>query len=66
MKEITEETSIIVCKECKQTKVRRLDGMFDTKNKRWTDEKGVVFNGHCCPDCHREKQKLNKKNKKTK
>lgn len=57
------ETSVIVCKICKQMKTRYQNGMFDIKSKRWVDEHGKLFNGKVCPECHKNKVKEQIKNK---
>lgn len=54
---MTQEISQIICKVCKQIKSRLQAGKFDEKNKKWVDEKGKLFNGKVCPDCHRDKMK---------
>ena len=57
------ETRKIVCKECRQEKIWKLDGLFDGKNKRWINDDGLLCNGvkHCgvC-NKNRVKQKMQK------
>lgn len=55
------------CKVCKELKNRILDGSFDSKNKRYVDENGWLWNGSKCPQCQltsvREKMKLKREKK---
>lgn len=57
------ETSTILCKVCKELKIRVQDGTFDGKNKRWRNESGQLFNGKICPTCEltRVKNKMKEK-----
>lgn len=59
----TKEQNLIRCKVCGEMKLRIQDGMFDHKNKRWRDEKGGLFSGRTCPDCHRKIQAELQRNK---
>ncbi len=44
---------------CGELKIRVEDGYFGTsKNKRYVDENGKLWNGRkCCPQCHKNKVK---------
>jgi len=56
--ESTKETSVIVCRHCKKTKVRTFVSFYPNgKDKRWIDaETGREFNGRLCPPCDSEKK----------
>ncbi len=57
-----QETSVINCKSCGETKTRILAGKYASgKDKRWVDENGKQFCGFLCPDCKRNKVKLEKR-----
>ncbi len=64
-----EETSVVVCKVCNETKTRIQDGMFDHKNKRWRSEDGLLWNGRKCGECvqkiQAEYKRIKKENKTT-
>lgn len=59
------EQNIRLCKVCRIMKNRVLVGKFDAVNKKWADEKGKLWNGSVCPDCHRvhTKSLMSKKRK---
>ena len=61
--ENNKETSYIVCKHCKQEKIRTFVSYYpNNKDKRWIDAKtGREFNGRLCPPCDSEKKSRNKK-----
>lgn len=48
---------------CGNLKVRRQVGTFDGKNKRYIDEDGRLWNGRVCPVCHKNKVKVQVKEK---
>lgn len=48
-----EESNVTTCRVCNQLKVRKQDGLFKSKNKKWVDETGHQWNGRTCPDCNR-------------
>lgn len=60
------EKNIKQCKVCGQLKERILAGKFDTKNKKWTNEQGKLWNGHTCPECHKNKTKTHLRVKRAK
>jgi len=46
-----------VCKICGQSKLRTRSGVFTKKvgkSPRWLGESGLLWNGLCCPECHRK------------
>ena len=51
-----QETSIIVCKHCGETKTRVLDGRFpNKKDQKWINpDTGKQWSGHTCDLCHKE------------
>jgi hypothetical protein len=51
------EQNMTECRICKQLKLRIQDGKYNTKDKRWKDSTGGLWNGHYCPDCNRERIK---------
>lgn len=56
------EFSIIVCKQCGETKKRINAGKYaNGKDIRWVDETGKQFNGLTCPSCHKNKVKNKKR-----
>lgn len=46
---------------CQGIKVRKVDGSFDGRNKRYVDEHGRLWNGRVCPGCHKHKVKVKTK-----
>jgi hypothetical protein len=50
---------------CGKLKLRKHVGTFDGKNKRFVDESGRLWNGRKCPDCHKNKVKVDTKEKRT-
>lgn len=42
----------IVCKLCKEEKIRYRMGLFNHKSPRYIDDKGKYFNGMVCPQCN--------------
>lgn len=58
------DTSIVKCKNCGQTKKRILSGRYPNNDKRWVDDSGLEWNGHTCPICHQNKVRQRKQNKK--
>ncbi len=54
----TKESDLSTCRgSCEKLKVRKHDGSFDGKNKRFVDADGKLWNGRICPDCHKDKVK---------
>lgn len=52
------EKQVKLCKVCGQLKTRIFAGKYNKKDKTWKDESGEGhWNGHVCPDCHRERCK---------
>lgn len=46
------------CKVCGEFKLRMRNGTFpNQKDSKFTDEKGVQWNGNTCPTCHNGKLK---------
>lgn len=52
-----------LCKLCGQIKTRYFDGKFNKKDKKWRDAGGSLWNGHVCPDCHRDRCKERQRSK---
>jgi Zn finger protein HypA/HybF involved in hydrogenase expression len=52
------EANLHKCKQCGNLVLRKLDGNFPSKNKKWVDEEGKLWRGKICPKCHRHNQKL--------
>lgn len=52
-----EEVNSTTCRGCWQIKPRACVGKFVSKNKKFQDEKGELWNGLICPECHRANQK---------
>ena len=50
-----QETQEKLCKACGQIKTRFFAGKFNKKDKKWLDADGSLWNGHVCPDCHRDR-----------
>lgn len=62
--EVKKETSIIVCKSCKQPFERIMAGKYpDGRNKKWVDAEGREFCGLTCPSCHSSRVAVRNKNK---
>ena len=62
---MSEDSSVLKCRHCGETKKRFLDGRYPKSvNKRWCDENGKEWSGHTCSDCHADKVKLRKQLKK--
>lgn len=46
------ESNKTICKRCKELKIRIEDGKYpDSKNKRYKDETGKLWNGKVCSQC---------------
>lgn len=60
-----EESDFSTCRRCGAGKLRKYVGMFDHKNKKYTDELGRLWNGRVCPGCcaHKSKLRMRKKRK---
>jgi len=54
------------CKVCQKIKVRISDGNFNSKDKRWRDSEGELWNGLMCPSCHKNKMVLKMREKRSK
>lgn len=50
--EIVKDSSVMVCKICKEIRTRYLDKTYPAGAKRWVDVNGKMFNGKVCPNCH--------------
>ena len=50
---------------CGKLRVRKHSGSFDGKNKRFVDDAGRLWNGRKCPDCHKNKVKVQVKEKRS-
>lgn len=57
------ETQEKLCKVCGQIKTRHFDGKFNQKDKKWRSTDGSLWNGHVCPDCHRDRCKERQRSK---
>lgn len=55
-----------ICKICNKVKDRIEAGKFNSKDKKWVDEEGKVWNGRVCNFCTKERVKNHMKNKRTK
>jgi hypothetical protein len=56
------ESNKTICKKCQQMKTRTEDGKYpNSKNKRYIDDQGKLWNGKTCPDCQKNKTKENMK-----
>lgn len=50
------------CKICGELKLRIQYGTFgNSRNKRWVDSEGKLWNGHKCPDCQVKSANVNMK-----
>lgn len=50
------ESDKVHCRKCGELKVRILDGKFpNSRDKRFRDESGNLWNGRTCPSCHKNK-----------
>lgn len=65
---MSEESDFSTCRRCGGRKLRKFVGMFDHKNKKYTDEHGRLWNGRVCPGCclHKAKLRMRKKRKEDK
>jgi hypothetical protein len=59
------EIDISKCRTCGKLEVRKHSGSFDGKNKRFVDSEGKLWNGRNCSSCHRNKVKVQTKEKRT-
>ena len=55
-----------LCKVCKLIKLRKQDGMYDHKNKKFVDENGWSWNGRICPVCELERVRNKMREKRSK
>ena len=52
------EQNLSTCRVCGENKERIQDGKYgESRNKRWKDEKGQLWRGRVCPDCHKSEMK---------
>lgn len=51
------ESNLVICKVCEQPKQRVCIGTYTSKNRKYTDQHGKLWNGKVCPQCHRNKIK---------
>ncbi len=55
---MNDERDLKHCKVCGELKLRVRSGKYpNNKNPRFADNKGRLWNGATCPDCHVKKQK---------
>jgi hypothetical protein len=55
------------CKNCKELIMRIPDGKYtDSKDKRWVDPEGGLWNGNSCPQCTRQRVKVKMREKRAK
>jgi len=52
-----EEQNMCICKRCLKLKLRKQDGLFNLKDKRWLDEDNLMWSGKVCGSCNRERAK---------
>lgn len=58
---------LATCKKCNKNVARNPAGFFKNgRDRRYVDKKGGIWNGKCCPKCHREKVKTHMKTKRNK
>lgn len=60
------DSNDIICNTCMQPKTRIRSGKFGKGNgrtPRWVNENGDLFNGLCCPDCHKKRIAVRQMNK---
>ena len=63
LNQMEQDSDISKCKACGKLEVRRHVGSFDTKNKKFVDANGKLWNGRKCPACHKNKVKTAVKEK---
>lgn len=52
------ESNIRKCKSCFENKQRIYDGKYpNNKDKRWRDEKGLLWMGNICGECNKSRAK---------
>lgn len=51
------EKNVRACKVCKVLKERVQDGKYNDKDKKWRDEKGLLWMGNTCGECNRTRLK---------
>jgi uncharacterized protein with PIN domain len=49
------------CKNCNSIVTRISNGKFDERQKKFTDENGVLWNGKICPKCNQIRLKQHMK-----
>lgn len=52
-----EEQNYHTCKVCLKLKLRKQDGLYNKKDKRWMDEDGLLWSGKVCGSCNRGRAK---------
>lgn len=67
MPRILNRSNYATCKQCNKTLLKISDGTFPNGlDTRWINDKGKLWSGRCCPDCHKENTKTHLKNKRAK
>lgn len=62
-----EESNISKCRDCGGLEVRKEDGYFPgSKNKRFVNAEGLLWNGRKCPKCQKLHSKSNIKTRRAK
>lgn len=56
------EKNIRQCKVCGNMKDHILEKKFASNEKKFIDSTGKQWNGKTCPDCHRNRVKIDKRN----
>jgi hypothetical protein len=57
-----QESNKTFCKVCKELRTRIVDGYYpSSKNKRYIDEEGRLWNGRVAPCCHSKQVSENMK-----
>lgn len=52
LEETKQETEVKQCKTCGEVKTRYMSGKYAKLNKKWTNDKGQLWNGKVCPECN--------------
>lgn len=53
------EKNMKVCKVCMILKLRIVAGKFNERSYKYIDNRGKLWNGRVCPDCHKNVCKNN-------
>jgi hypothetical protein len=51
------EINKTICKTCGQIKDRIAAGKFNSKDRKWSDQSGKLWNGKICPPCNSDRVK---------